>query len=288
MSRKALTSGAALVTLLLSLIGAAGSIAGPDLVERLAGSWWFIGLAAVVAAGSLFGAIIALARRGWSRVTLLLIHAGVVVGLAGVLLNQTAVRPGYLFLEAGAGDKDFGLDRTLQKILPLPFAVRLDSMTERVERGFLPAPVAWVSSGDASRPVGYNRPLRVAGRRLVFGRLTDPGFPHEYELSIGSEHYLLLHNQQVRLDDGSTIASFGFDTAEGTLGISAGGEQVWLRPGDSTVLAGRHVRLESVAWARRAGAIFVVQDGRLRPLLFAGFGLALLGIALHAFRKEAD
>lgn len=275
-----------LVALLLLLVAAIASITGPETAARVAGSAWFSAAGAATAAALLFAAVSAVRRRpsGWPAA--LLAHLGLLVGLGGIILNQSAARSGYLFLESGAGAKDFVLDRGLRRLATLPFPVRLDSITESTARGFLPAPVTWLTAGVRSVPVSYNRALRRCGWKFVFGRLTGPGFPHEYEVTAGSETWLLLHNQQARLGPGMVLASFGYDAASGSLGLALGTQQAWLRPGESADLAGYPLRLEAVAFANGPGAVFAVQDERLRPPLFAGFGLALAGALVLLLRRR--
>jgi hypothetical protein len=264
---------------------AVAGLAGPGQVERVAGSWWFVALSLAIGLLCLTAAVLALARRR-PLVAGAATHLGIVIGLVGVFLNQRLANSGYVLLEAGAGGKNFLLDRGLRRIEPLPFTVRLDGLSQRESRGFRPAPVATVSVGGRTFEVSYSRPLTRSGYRLLLARTVGPGFPHEYELDIDCQPYLLLHNQQADLPDGTVLSSTGYDREQGRLGIAAGTSTVWLAPGETATVAGTRLRLVAVDLARNAGAVFTAHDYRLRFFVFAGFGLALLGSAMMLFRRR--
>ncbi len=263
--------------LALVVAAAAASLFGPEPVQRLAGSAWFLAGAGTVALAGLVAAATAIARRSWPGAVQ---HLGLVIALAGVTINQRAAHSGYLFVEQAAGPTNVCLSRDLRRIEELPVPVALDSVGSLAARGFRPAPVAWVtgSTGSGSRPVTFNRPLVSAGRQLLFSRIVAPGFLREYVLAANGEEYLLMHNQAVELSPGLRVWSFAYDGDERKVGLMLGGEQQWLSTGDSVTAQGQSLRLTETTFAPNVGAIFIVNDVRYRFIIFAGFGLMLLGL----------
>lgn len=273
--------------MLLAGAAAFASIRGEEAAGRIAGSGWFLLLAGVVLIQALGAAVGALVRRpaGWPW--LLAAHLGLAVGLLGVGLNQLPAGSGWLLLEAGAGPQNFCLDRSRRAVRPLPFAVRLDSLTAAEWRGFRPAPVAWLSAGPASpAPVTYSRPLQHAGLALLLLRPVGPGTPLEFSLSLDGTDYLLLHNQHARTADGRDVWSCAWDSEQRRLALAVGDSLVWLAPGDTLRIGSATIALGPVRLSRRPGAVFAVRSGRRRPLVFAGFALMLLGAAGTFFRRE--
>jgi hypothetical protein len=263
---------------------AVASLFGPDPVQRLVGSAWFLAGTGIVALAGLFATVIAVSRRSWPSMVQ---HVGLVVALAGVAVNQKFAHTSYLFLEQGAGASNFALSHNLRRVEELPEPLALDSLTSVRAKAFLPAPVAWVTVADGrSRPVIYNRPLNTAGRQVLVTQITAPGFLREYEVTLGGTEYLLLHNQVTEPSPGLRLWSFAYDTDAGRVGLVLGNEQRWLGIGESTIVQGRPMKLLSATYAANAGAIFVMNDVRYRFIVFLGFGLVLLGLLPPLFRKE--
>jgi hypothetical protein len=127
--------------------------------------------------------------------------------------------------------------------------------------------------------------LKVAGRQLLISQVAAHGFLGEYELTTGGEEYLLMHNQVIEPSPGLRVWSFAFDADARRVGLMLGSEQQWLGVGDSTTVQGRTLRLRSATFAANPGVIFVVNDVRFRFIVFAGFGLMLLGLIPSLFRK---
>lgn len=268
-------------------IASVASLFGPSEVARMVGSSWFVSVTALVTLTSLTAAIVAAGRRDWAN---LLLHAGLVISLAGVAVNQAIPRGGYLFLEQAGGTANFYLDRDLKRIGELPFSAGLDSFSGRVARGFRPSMVAWVSATTGSktinRAVTYNQPLTFGGRQLTFARMVEPGFLLQYELSVGKEQYLLMHNQVARPEGGPNIWSFAYDAEERRVGFMVGGVEQWLSTGQSAAVGGTALKLESASYAARPGVILGVNDTRFRFIIFAGFALVLLGLLPPLLNRE--
>jgi hypothetical protein len=268
----------------LVLSAAVASLFGPEPVQRLVGSIWFLAASGVVALACLFAAIVAISRRSWPS---LIQHVGLVVAFTAIAVNQTFTRPGYLFLEQGAGASNFSLSRNLRRVEELPEPLTLDSLTSIQAKGFSPAPVAWVTVADGrSQPVTYNRPHKVAGRQVLLTQAVAPGFLKEYEIAQDGTEYLLLHNQITEPSPDLRLWSFAYDADAVRVGLMLGNEPRWLGIGESTAVQGRTLKLLSATYAARAGAIFVVNDVGYRFTIFLGFGLALLGLLPPLFRRE--
>ncbi len=280
-------AAAAAASFAAALVAAAAvaSLFGPEPVQRLVGSSWFIAGTGTVILTGLLAAVHAIRRRSWTGFVQ---HVGLVVALIGVLINQKAARNGYLFLEQGAGASNFSLSSRLRDVEELPQPLALDSLTAVRTRAFQPAPVAWVTAGAGrSRPVTYNRPLRIAGRQVLITRVAAPGFLTEYEVMVDGSEYLLLHNQVTEPSPGLQLSSFAYNTDAGRVGLLLGREQHWLGTGESASARGHALKLLSATFARNAGAVFVMNDVRYRFIVFFGFGLVLLGLLPPLFRREA-
>ncbi|HTW90144.1 MAG TPA: hypothetical protein VMH22_00350 [bacterium] len=284
MNRSPLAAASALLASALVLSAAVGSLFGLEPEQRLVGSAWFLAGAGIVALASLLAAVAAVSRRSWSGV---LQHIGLVVALTGVAVNQKAAHSDFLFLEQGAGASNFALGHDLRRVEELPVPLALDSLTSLSAKAFRPAPVAWVTVADGrSRPVTYNRPLKVAGRQVLLSLTVAPGFLSEYEITLDGAEYLLLHNQSVEPSPGLRLWSFAFDAAANKVGLMVGNEQQWLGTGDSALVGGRMLRLRSATFAASPGAIFIVSDTRYRFPIFIGLGFVLLGLLPPLFRRE--
>ena len=279
-----LRRGGPLLALALVLSAAVASLFGPEPVQRLVGSAWFLAVAGVVAVASLLATILAVSRR--SRASMVQ-HVGLVVALAGVAVNQKFARTSYLFLEQGVGACNFTLSRDLRRVEELPEPLALDSLTSVSAKAFRPAPVAWITIPDGrSVPVTYNRPLNVAGRQVLLSQIVAPGFLSEYEIALDEAEYMLLHNQVTEPSSGLRLWSFAYDADAGRIGLVLGDEQRWLGIGDSATVQGRVLKLLSATFAANAGAIFVVNDVRYRFIVFIGLGLVLLGLLPPLFKRE--
>jgi len=268
----------------LVLAAAMGSLFGPEPVQKLVGSPLFLIGTGIVALGSLLAAAIAVSRRAWPSV---IKHAGLVIALLGVAVNQRSAHSGYLFLEQGAGASNFALSRSLRRVEDLPEPLALDSLTSIGAKAFRPAPVAWVTAAEGrSVPVTHNHPLGLAGRQVLLSQIAAPGFLHEYEIALGETEYLLLHNQVTEPSPGIHLWSFGYDAEAGRVGLMLDNEQRWLGIGESAEVRGQVLKLMSATFAANPGAILVLNDVRYRSLVFIGFGLVLLGLLPPLFRRE--
>ena len=272
---------------LLAAVAAAMSIRSGETTTRIVGSGWFMSLAGGVFLLTLLAALRAVVRRPAGWLAILAVHLGLAAGLAGVGLNQLDTDSGYLLLEAGAGQQDFFLDRNRREVRPLPFPVQLDSVTDVARRGFQPALQAWVSARQTgSTPVAYNQPLRLAGFSLLLLRPVEPGTPLEVKLSLDGTDYLLVHNQHAQIADGRMVWSHGYDARTQALTLVVEDTLVELSASDSLHVRGVSIVLKSFRLTRRPGAVFALRLSRLRPLIFAGFGLMLLGTAGLLLTKE--
>ena len=286
MNRFPLAAAPVLLASVLVVSAAVASLFGPEPVQRLVGSAWFLAGAGVVAVASLLATIIAVSRHSWAS---MVPHVGLVVALAGVAVNQRTAHSGYLFLEQGAGVSNFSLSHNLRRVEELPEPLALDSLTSASARAFRPAPVAWVTAAEGrSRPVTYNRPLKAAGRQVLLSQTVAPGFLSEYEIALDGAEYLLLHNQVTEPSPGLRLWSFAYDADAGRVGLMLGNEPRWLGIGESAAVRGRTVKLLSASFAANAGAVFIVNDARYRFIVFLGFGLVLLGLLPPLFRREAQ
>jgi len=270
----------------LVITAAVASLFGPGPVQRLVGSAWFLAAVGAVALASLLAALLALKHRSRPGA---IQHLGLVIALGGVAVNQTMARSGYLFLEQKAGASNVFLGRDLRRVEELPEPLALDSVGSVLARAFRPAPVAWVTAkgkGEMSKGVTYNQPLKAAGRQFLLMQTVEPGFLNEYELALDGEEYLLMHNQVIEPTPGLHVWSFAYDDDARRVGLMFGNEQQWLGIGDSATVQGRTAKLTSATFAADSGVIFVVNDVRFRFIIFAGFGLMLLGLVPSLFRKE--
>jgi hypothetical protein len=145
-------------------------------------------------------------------------------------------------------------------------------------RSVRPAAVTWLNSGFGSVPVTRSQPLVGKGFRLMLSQVVDPGFPRSREPGVGDDSCLLCHNRRVRLKDGTEAWTHEFDSDSARLAFAFGGRTAWLGIGDSLVAGGARLVLKPGDFSRAEGAVFTVLDTRRRPVIFAGFGLALLGL----------
>lgn len=275
---------ASLATILVA-VAAVASLFGPELVQRLVNSAWFLAGTGVVILTSLFAVVVSARRHSWPGA---IRHFGLAVTLVGALINQKAVHSGYLFLERGTGAGNAVLSRNLRHIETLPQPLALDSITTVRAKAFKPAPVAWVTAEGRSIPVTYNRPLGIAGRQVLITQISAPGFLTDFEAVFDGSEYLLLHNQITDLSPGLRLSSFAYAADAGRVGLMLGNDQHWLAVGESTLSHGRPLKLLSARFAADMGAIFVVNDVRYRFIVFVGFGLALLGLLPPLFRRETQ
>ncbi|MBN2464649.1 hypothetical protein JXD38_03365, partial [candidate division WOR-3 bacterium] len=106
-----LRRGGPLLASALVLFAAVACLFGPESVQRLVGSGWYVAGAGIVALSSLLAAVIAVPRRFWTSA---IQHFGLVVALIGVFVNQKAAHSGYLFLEQRGGISDVVLSRNFR------------------------------------------------------------------------------------------------------------------------------------------------------------------------------
>ncbi len=277
-----------LLALGLLASAAVASLFGPAAVGRITGSIPFITIAALLGVLACWVGGTRLFRHSTRNPVAAVIHLGLALGIASVGADRAWSGSGYLYLESGAPAENFYLRRDLRSTNVFGCPVALDSLRCSTARGFRPAPVAFLSDADGSSlgPVTYNRPLRLGATELVFLRSVEPGFLREYELAVADEGYVLLHNQHVRLPDGSDLWSFAADPARHAVGLAVGSDTAWLEPGVARSLGPARLELAHAAFSTRPGALFAVRDTRWHLPLFAGFGLALLGLLLSALRRR--
>ncbi|MEO0073733.1 MAG: hypothetical protein ABIK43_03615 [candidate division WOR-3 bacterium] len=206
-------------------------------------------------------------------------HLGLLAGVVGIFLQQRFGSSGAVVLTPETGQVDYRLSQDQRRIEHLPFTLNLDSITTLKARGFRPTAAAWVSTGGPSSPVYPNHPLRLAGHKIVFLRTVPAGFPLELLIRVGADEFLLLYQQAVYIAS-SRLVSFGYEPATQRIGFQADREQVWLRIGESASLAGMSISLLDARFASQPGVVLLVSDTRFTPVIFSGFGLMLLGIAL--------
>jgi len=271
-----------LLALALVAAAAVASLFGLEPVQRLVGSTWFLVLAGLVAGLSLLAGIIAVTRGEWPGI---LLHLGLVIGLTGVGLNQLPRRGGYLLLEPGQVS-NLCLSSNLRLVQELPFEVGLDSITERNVPGFRTTPVAWLKVGDRRTSVTFNEPLDLSGCRVLLARIVDRGFLVDYELEINGQEYVLLHNQHVDLPGGGAAWSFATDVSGQLVALMVNGQQKWLASGDSAIVRGVSLRMGEATFTSSDAAILVLNDVRLRFIIYVGFGLALLGLVPPLLRSR--
>jgi len=95
-----------------------------------------------------------------------------------------------------------------------------------------------------------------------------------------------MHNQRVELPDGRRLWSDAYDREEKRLRFRIGDSQEWLTVGDSLDLGGVALELGPVHFSRREGVILLVKETGMRPVLFAGLGLMLLGFVPVLVRRK--
>ncbi len=121
------------------------------------GSWWFIGLWALVA----FSAFAwMLQRRLWRRCVVFMLHVSFGIILGGALLSRLTSREGTVYLRMGEG--------VVSSDICLPFEARLDSFAVQCYPG-TDTPqdfVSWISLDNQSYRISMNRVARVKGYRF--------------------------------------------------------------------------------------------------------------------------
>ncbi|UCG44173.1 MAG: hypothetical protein JSU73_06075 [candidate division WOR-3 bacterium] len=275
------------VTILLVLVAVAAvaCLSGPGRVGAVVGSPWFFVPAGLLAVAAPVKVAVHGRLRTWRNRVLFLAHLGMTLAMVGVLLNRRQGGPGHMYVETGTIPKAAFLESSLRRVDVLEQGIRLDSVRMRSVRGFRSGPVAWVRSDDAGGEPGsgqqfalrWNRPWSVSGRQVMLSGMVDPGFPHEYELKVGDDEYILMHNQRLELPDGRKLWCDGYDREEKRLRLRVGDSRQWLEVGDSIDLDGIALELGPVHFSRREGVLLLVKETGMRPVLFAGLGLMLLG-----------
>ncbi len=148
----------------------------PFVVRYVYGAAWFVGLWGVLAAAS---AVYLVRRRLWRRPATLLLHAALLVILAGAGITRSCGLQGTIRLRTGEEQHSFTeKDGT---VCDLPFGVRLDEF--RVVRyPGTQAPMDYVSrltlavdDGEVSGEVAMNRILIYAGYRFYQSGYDDDG-----------------------------------------------------------------------------------------------------------------
>ncbi len=125
--------------------------------EWVYGSWWFVGLWALVA----FSAFAwMLQRRLWKRRVVFMLHVAFGIILGGALLSHLTSREGTVYLRVGEG--------VVSSDITLPFEARLDSFAVQCYPG-TDTPqdfVSWISFDDQPCRISMNRVARVQGYRF--------------------------------------------------------------------------------------------------------------------------
>jgi hypothetical protein len=267
------------------------SLSGTEKTDAITHSKPFLVFGIIIIIRSL-GAVASSVRNksNIKRIANIFIHLGVVLGLAGVLLNERSPHNGYVFLELEQGGKNFYLNRNLKTINELPGILQLDSITDKYTKAFSAAPVAHLhyclEKETSAVTLSFNKPFNYLGQQLLFSNIVEPGFPHSYTIIINNEQYLLLHNQRLQLPDKKIIFSHAYDAADSRLGYFLGQNEYWLQAGQSRQIDNCSITLESVNFSRNPGVILMVKDITLRYLIYAGFGIMLLGLFIYLFDKK--
>lgn len=270
---------------LITLVAITSSISS-EITLPIVNSVFFIGTVIIVVGAGLFANLFSLNKKSFLSYSQTIVHIGLAIGLIGVWLNQTKNQNGYLFLEASSSAKNYYLNKNLQAIDELPIALRIDSITNQYQKGFNPAPIVWLHYNNTQKSLTYNHPFYYQGTQFLLTNLVDPGFPHTYEISINDQTYNLLHNQKLRLNNGTEIWSNAFDPEAKSIGLMVMNRQEWLGLGDTLRLGSSVIVLESVDFARHRGAILLVKDVSRRFIIYLGFGLMLIGLIPMLFRKR--
>jgi hypothetical protein len=281
-----LRRGGPLLASALVLAAAIASLFGPEPVQRLVATPWFLAGVVITALAALIAGILAVARHSWSSV---LQHVGLTLAVIGIAVNQRGAHNGYLYLEQAAGASNLCLSDDSRRVEELPVSLALDSLGTHTSRGFQPAPVTWVTAAGSGKSalVAYNHPLAFSGRQLLLAGTTEPGYLQEYELAAGQDTYVLQHGQVAEVSPGRDVSSFAYDAAADKVGLQIDTAQHWLSVGDSLVSNGKALKLTQTVFAANAGAVFIVNDVRFRSIIYVGFALMLLGLLPPVFRRES-
>jgi len=270
---------------LITLVAITSSISA-GITLPIVNSVFFIGMIIIVICTGLFANLFLLNKKSLLTYSQTIVHLGLAIGVIGVWLNQTRNQNGYLFLEASGSAKNYYLNKNLKAIDELPIALRIDSITDKYQKGFNPAPIVWLHYNNTQKILTYNHPFYFQGIQFLFTNVVDPGFPHTYEISINDQTYNLLHNQKLRLTNGTEIWSNAFDPDSKSIGLMVMNRQEWLGLGDTLRLESSVIVLESVDFAQHHGAILLIKDISLRFIIYLGFGLMLIGLIPMLFKKR--
>ncbi len=274
---------------LLGLIAivAITSVISSETTQQVVNSIFFIGIILFIVG---FGLIINLSsfqKKNFQTYSRIIIHIGLAIGIIGVWLNQTKTQSGYLFLESSGKTKNFYLNKNLKVIDELPISLKLDSISYKYQKGFNPAPIAWLQiNNNTYISLTYNRPFYYKSQQFLLNNMVNPGFPHNYELSVNNQPYTLLHNQKLKLSDGTTIWSYAYDYEAKKMGLMVDDQLEWLNLGDTLRKGNSIIILKSADFAQFHGVILLVKEIHHRYLIFLGFGLTLIGLIPNLFEKK--
>lgn len=270
---------------LIALVAIASSISA-EITLPIVNSVLFIGTIIIVICTGLFANLFSFGKKNFLTYAQTIVHIGLAIGLIGIWLNQTRNQNGYLFLEASGSAKNYYLNKNLKTIDELPIALRIDSITSKYQKGFNPAPIVWLDYNNTQKILTYNHPFYFQGIQFLPTNVVDPGFPHAYEITINNQSYSLLHNQKLRLANGTEIWSNAFDPEAKSIGLMVMNRQEGLSLGDTLRLGSSVIVLESVDFAQHHGAILLVKDISLRFIIYLGFGLMLIVLIPILFKKR--
>jgi hypothetical protein len=276
--------------LLIGLIAlvAFTSLISTRITVQVVNSVYFIAIALIVVGVGLIANLFSFPKNNFIAYSRIIIHLGLAIGLTGIYLNQARKQNGYLFLEASGKAKNYYLNNNLKGIDELSIALRIDSINVKHQKGFNPAPIAWLHYNNYQKVLTYNHPFYYQGIQFLLTNMVDPGFPHTYEISINNQLYNLLHNQKLRLTNGTEIWSNAFDPEAKSIGLMVMNRQEWLSIGDTLKLGSSVIVLESVDFAQHQGVILLVKDISLRFIIYLGFGLILIGLIPMLFEKKSS
>jgi hypothetical protein len=279
-----------LLALIVVIFIAIISIIRPEKIQSITGSVWFFIIGVIIAIRSLSAIFTISDASRIRRRSSVIIHLGIVIGLIGVFTNERSHKNGYIFLELAGSGKNIYLTKNFKAIDELPFNIRLDSITSKSIKGFQDAPNAWINYTTDHQSVSsfltYNHPANYQGCQLLLSNLIEPGFPHSYELLIDNDQYQLLHNQKVELPNKLILWSFAYDTDEKQIGLLINNQEHWFQIGESKQINNSVITIQSIDFAQNQGVIFLVKNLRLRPVIFIGFALMLIGLVPLIFEKR--
>ncbi len=277
--------------LLLGLIAliAITSLNSSETTQQVVNSIFFIGIILVIVGFGLIMNLVAFQKRNLQSYSRIIVHLGLAIGLVGIWLNQAKTQSGYLFLESSGKAKNFYLNKNLKVIDELPISLKLDSISYKYQKGFNPAPIAWLQiNNNTYKSLTYNRPFYYKNRQFLLSNMIDPGFPHNYELLLNNQPYTLLHNQRLNLPNGITIWSFAYDSEANQIGLMFNNQLEWLEIGDTLRKGNSIIIVESAHFAQHHGIILLVKEIHLRFIIFLGFGLILIGLIPNIFEKKVQ